>query len=172
MKSLHCPNRLCTPARKVDSGNIIRHGFYRTTSGVRRRFRCRICGRTFCSNTGTPYHRLQHRHATFDEAASLSVEGLSRSAIARVKRIAWNTVHRWLQRAAASCRRFNDRRIERIAIAELQAAEIRTIIRDKERRIWIFSSTKHFLAPRKVMLPLFDVTMLVDVDDSRLSMAA
>jgi hypothetical protein len=40
-----------------------------------------------------------------------SVEGLSRSAIARVKRITWNTVHRWLERAAAQCRRFNDRKM-------------------------------------------------------------
>jgi hypothetical protein len=31
-----------------------------------------------------------------------------KSAIARAKRIAWNTVDRWLQKAAYSCRRFND----------------------------------------------------------------
>jgi transposase-like protein len=46
-------------------------------------------------------YRLQHRHATFDEVATLSVEGMSKSAIARAKGIAWNTVHRWLARAAA-----------------------------------------------------------------------
>ena len=54
-------------------------------------------------NTATPYHRLQHRRATFDEVAALSVEGLNKSAIARVKQIAWNTVDRWLERAADSC---------------------------------------------------------------------
>ena len=91
-------------------------------------------------NTGTPYHRLQHRRATFDEVATLSVEGLNKSAIARVKQIAWNTVHRWLQKAASSCRRFNDRRINGIAITELQADEIRTIIHDKEQPIWIFAT--------------------------------
>ena len=132
MKSLSCPNRQCPLARKASSGNIIGHGFYRTNGGRRRRYRCSTCGKTFCSNTGTPYHRLQHRRATFDEVAALSVEGLNKSAIARVKRISWNTVQRWLQRAAGSCRRFNDRKTTGYAITELQADEIRTIIRRKE----------------------------------------
>jgi IS1 family transposase len=65
---------------------------------------------------------------------------LNKSAIARVKRIAWNTVHRWLQRAADSCRRFNHRKIKGFAITELQADEIRTMIRGKEQPIWIFAT--------------------------------
>ena len=80
------------------------------------------------ANTGTPYYRLQHRRATFDEVAALSVEGLNKSAIARVKQIAWNTVARWLEEAAHSCRRFNDQRIATLAVTELQADEIRTIV--------------------------------------------
>jgi len=136
MKSLHCPNGLCPLARKASSANIIRHGFDKTKSGTRRRFRCRTCGKTFCLNTGTPYHRLQHRRATFDEVATLSVEGLNKSAIARVKQIAWNTVHRWLQRAADSSRRFNDQKINGYAITELQADESRTMIRGKKQSIW------------------------------------
>jgi hypothetical protein len=93
----------------------------------------------FCSTTRTPYYRLQHRRATFDEIATLSVEGMSKSAIARVKRIAWNTVHRWLERAAAWCRHFNDREINRLSLAELQADEIKTIVGSKEAPIWIFA---------------------------------
>jgi transposase-like protein len=111
-------------------GSIIRHGFYQTSSRKRRRYLCRSCGKTFCSNAGTPYYRLQHQRATFDEVATLSVEGLNKSAIARVKQIAWNTVARWLEKAAHSCRRFNDRRIATLAVAELQADEIRTTIDD------------------------------------------
>jgi transposase-like protein len=140
MKSLSCPNRECPLAQKASFGNIIGYGFYKTRGRRRRRYRCSNCGKTFCSNTGTPYHRLQHRRATFDEVAALSVEGLNKSAIARAKRIAWDTVHRWLQRAADSCRRFNDRKITGYAITELQVDEIRTIIRGKEQPIWIFAT--------------------------------
>ena len=118
----------------------MRHGFYQTKYGKRRRYRCRTCGKTFCANTGTPYHRLQHRRATFDEVAALSVEGLNKSAIARVKRIAWNTVDRWLERAADSCHRFNDRTITGLAIEELQADEIRTFVGGKQQPIWVFAA--------------------------------
>ena len=76
----------------------------------------------------------------FDDVVNLSVEGLNKSAIARLKRIAWNTVDRWLEKAAASCHRFNDQKIDRVAISELQADEIRTFIRGKEQPIWIFAA--------------------------------
>ena len=138
MKSLSCSNKHCPPARKGDAGAIIRHGFYMTRWGKRRRYQCQMCGKTFCSTTGTPYHRLQHRRTTFDEVAALSVEGLNKSAIARVQRLAWNTVDRWLERAAGSCRRFNDRRTTGLAVVELQADEIRTIVGSKQDPIWVF----------------------------------
>jgi transposase-like protein/IS1 family transposase len=138
MKSLSCPTRHCTASGKADSGAIIRHGFYRTRWGKGRRYPCQTCGKTFSSTNGTPYYRLQHRRATFDEVAALSVEGLNKSAIARVKRIAWNTVHRWLERAAAQCRRFNNRKIKGLWVVELQADEMRTIVGGKEQSIWVF----------------------------------
>ena len=122
--------------KEAGAGSIIRYGFYHTNSG-QRRYRCRTCGKTFCSNAATRYHRLQHRRATFDEVIMLSVEGLNTSAIARVKRIAWNTVDRWLEKAAYVCRRFNDRKIAALAIEELQADEIRTIVGDKEQPVWV-----------------------------------
>lgn len=98
------------------------------------------CGKTSCLNTGTFSHRLQHRRATFDEVAALGVEGLNKSAIARVKRIAWNTVHRWLQKAAGLRRRFNDRKTTGFTLAELQADEIRSIVGGRQPPIWIFAA--------------------------------
>jgi len=138
MKSLSCPNRHRPPSKQGDVGAISRHGFYTTRWGKRRRYQCQACGKTFSSTTGTPYYRLQHRRSTFDRVASLSVEGLNKSAIARVNRISWNTVHRWLERAAACCRRFNDQKIKRLSGVELQADEIRAIVGSKEQPIWVF----------------------------------
>jgi hypothetical protein len=84
MKSLSCPNGQCSLSGKSAVGHIIRYGFYTTKAG-KRRYQCQICGKTFCSTCGTPYYRLQHRRATFDGVASLSVEGVNKSAIARLK---------------------------------------------------------------------------------------
>ena len=82
MKSLRCTNPQCPLSGKACAGKLIRDGFYKTTWGKRRRYGCRICGKTFCLNVGTAYDRLHHRRTTFDEVASLSVEGLNKSAIA------------------------------------------------------------------------------------------
>ena len=80
------------------------------------------------------------RKSTFDEVAALSVESVSKSAIARVKRISWNTVNRWLERATASCRQLSDRKITGLEIPEIQADEIRTFAGGKDRAVWIFAS--------------------------------
>ena len=44
--------------------------------------------------------------APFDGVIALRVEGVSISAISRIKGIAWNTVARWLEKAAQVCRRW------------------------------------------------------------------
>ena len=103
MKKPSCRNPTCLLPGNVESRRIIRYGFYRTTAGKRRRYRCVGCGQTFSSTKGTPYYRLQHRRTTFDTVVTLRVEGVSLSAIARIERLAWNTVARWLERAASVC---------------------------------------------------------------------
>ncbi len=45
------------------------------------------CGKTFGATTGTPYKRIQHSMRAFDRVAALSVEGMNKSAIARVERL-------------------------------------------------------------------------------------
>ena len=142
LKNRRCLNPACTFHGRVGSGNIVRHGFYRTRSGRRRRYRCVRCAKTFSSTKGTPYYRLQHRRATFDTVVALRVEGVSISAIARVEGIAWNTVARWLEKAAAACRRFNSRRIAGYVVEELQADEIRSFAGGKRQPTWIFVANR------------------------------
>ena len=113
---------------------------YRTTAGKRRRYRCVRCGQTFSTTKGTPYYRLQHRRTTFDTVVTLRVEGVSLSAIARVERLAWNTVARWLERAGAVCRRFSHGRTTGFAVEELQADEIRSFTGGKRRPTWVFAA--------------------------------
>ena len=138
MNNRRCLNPACPLHGQVGAGNIVRHGFYTTRSGRRRRYQCVGCGKTFSSTKGTPYYRLQHPRATFDTVVALRVEGVSISAIARVERIAWNTVARWLEKAADTCRRFNNGRITGFTVEELQADEIRSFIGAKTRTTWIF----------------------------------
>ncbi len=94
--NIACPNRECEHHGKLGRGNIVRHGYSKLKRGRRRRYRCTGCGRTFGSTTGTPYKRLQHSMSAFDRVVALSVEGISKSAIARIEGLSWNTVSRWL----------------------------------------------------------------------------
>ena len=61
------------------------------------------------------------------------------SAIARVEGLAWNTVARWLERAAPVCRRFSQGRVAGFVVEELQVDEIRSFTGGKRRPTWIFS---------------------------------
>ena len=140
MKKPSCHNPECSLYGNVESTRIIRYGFYRTTAGKRRRYRCVGCGQTFSTTKGTPYYRLQHRRTTFDTVVTLRVEGVSLSAIARAERLAWNTVARWLERAGAVCRRFNHGRTTGFAVEELQADEIRSFTGGKTRPTWVFAA--------------------------------
>ena len=117
--------------------NIIRHSFYITTQGRRRRYRCKECGRTFSSTHGTPYYRLHKPRSLFDEVVRMCVHGLAISALARIKRM--GTVARWLESAATCATRFNDRMLKGF-VNELQADEIRTFGGAKKRVIWVLTT--------------------------------
>ena len=60
--------------------------------------------------------------------------------MARIKRMAWGTVARWLESAATCAARFSDRMLKGFVIRELQADEIRTFIGAKKRVIWVLTN--------------------------------
>ena len=59
--------------------------------------------------------------------------------MARIKRMAWGTVARWLESASAYAQRFNRRMLRGFVIHELQADEIRTFAGAKKRVIWVLT---------------------------------
>ena len=124
LKHLACPNENCPLFQKHRQGNIIRHSFYVTSQGRRRRYRCKECSKTFSSTYGTAYYRLQCSRSTFDDIANMSVNGIGKSAISRIKGKSWNTINRWLQQAFLFAKQFNSLALQGYEINELQAAEI------------------------------------------------
>jgi len=134
-----CPNTDCQFYSQTNQGNIKKNGIFRLKRGRRQRYSCSACGKTFCSTTSTPYHRIQYSRNTFDEVCYLSVEGLSKSAIARVKRLTWNTVSRWLEKASVAAGQFNDHKLNSYPLKEIQADEIYTFIGRRRYPIWIIT---------------------------------
>jgi len=143
MISPSCPNQACP--RCIDSpAKVVRHGPFRVRCGRRRRYRCLRCRRTFSTRTNTPYFGLWCSSRVFEVVAHLSVEGMSRAAIARIEGIAWHTVDRWLTKASALAQRFNDRHLQGIPIIELQADELRSFVSGKAKPTWVFTRKSRF----------------------------
>ena len=132
-----CPNANCALDGQLCQGNIVRHGFIRLKRAKRRRYRCTACRKTFCSTTGTPHYRLHCTRKTFEEVACMSANGISKAAIARIRGVSWNTVARWLERAADAARTFHDVVMQGYTIRELQADEIRTFVPAKNQPLWV-----------------------------------
>ena len=86
------------------------------------------------------YQGIQSPRTLFDRVVELRVESMSISAISRVCELSWNTVFRWLKKAADAARRFNDRHVRDFDLDEVQADEIRTFCGTKKRPSWIFMS--------------------------------
>ena len=120
--------------------NIGGHGWFTTKSGRRRRYRCKICGGTVSTNTGTAYSGLRCTRREFDQVAGMRVEGVSISATARLTGRSRNTVARWLERASAAAERFNRRMLRDFEIVELQTDELYTFIGSKSRPTWLFAT--------------------------------
>jgi transposase-like protein len=83
--------RLCCP--RCEGKQLYRHG---TKNGLQR-FRCRGCGRTFNSLTGTPLARLRHKDKWLDFSECMLNSRTVRKAAARVG-VAKNTSFRWRHR--------------------------------------------------------------------------
>jgi transposase-like protein/IS1 family transposase len=135
-----CPNSECPFHSKKNQDNIALHGFSKKKQGRTRRYRCMACSKTFCSSQGTPYYRLQHSRNAFDLVASMTVEGVSKSSIARIMGISWNTVARWEKKATTAAKAFNARMTKGYDLFEIQADEIRTFTGGKKQTTWVFAS--------------------------------
>jgi transposase-like protein len=84
-------SRLCCP--RCQGKQLYRHG---TKSGLQR-FRCRACGRTFNSLTGTPLARLRHKEKWLDFGECMLDSRTVRKTAARLG-VDKNTSLRWRHR--------------------------------------------------------------------------
>ncbi len=134
------PNMTCPAEECGPECCVVRHGFQKTKTGRRRRYRCRGCDRTFTARTNSTYKGLHCSSTKFDLVAHLSVEGMSQSAIARVVGVARSTAIRWLDRMTERARVFNERHLKNVTVRELQADELRTFIDSKKNEKWVFAA--------------------------------
>jgi hypothetical protein len=74
--------------------------------------------------------------------AALSVEGVSKAAIARVEGLSCYTVCHWLELAAAEDRKFNEAKLHGYLPAELQLEEMNTFLGNRKQQTWVFAGSE------------------------------
>jgi IS1 family transposase len=67
---------------------------------------------------------------------------MSKSSIARSCQASWQTVDRWIERAAAAARGISDTLVKEIQAREVQADELRAHAVKSERNSWVFTSVE------------------------------
>ena len=70
----------------------------------------------------------------------MSVNGIDKSCISRIKNLSWNTIVRWLERAAKHAQLFNHHYLKDYDITEVQADELRTFVDSKKKITWLFTA--------------------------------
>ena len=120
-------------------GSFVCHSRLRTKLGIRRRFLCKICGRTFVRTFGTVYYRMRKPHGAFDKAVEMQAEGIPLAAIARLQRVSPGTAARWVEKAAAQARRFEAVHLCVADPVELQLDELKTYGAGRYEHTWVYN---------------------------------
>lgn len=101
IRSQYCPNRHCKYYGKVNEGNVICNGTYRTkTKGIVRQFLCEACGETWTQHQDTFFYDLRTPMDKVLLALKLLVKGMPLRGVSEVLEVKLDTVRFWLKKAA------------------------------------------------------------------------
>jgi transposase-like protein len=67
----NCPNPACPDPAQIAKSTVTKHSLLKTKSGLRRRYCCASCGKTFAATTGTAYERMRKSKSDFDRATQM-----------------------------------------------------------------------------------------------------
>lgn len=118
-QTVFCPNQACLASGQVGQGNISVH------SKVERRYKCKVCGKTFVATKGTPFYRAHKDAALIPVVITLLAYGCPQAAI--VAAFVWDarTVARYATLAGQHCQAVHEHWVERPRdLGQVQADEM------------------------------------------------
>jgi transposase-like protein len=146
LKDEACPNPKCSLYGKTAKGNIVSNGTIPTKQGEnRRKFLCKVCGRSFCSRTGTVFYDLRTPEEKVLLALKLLVKGMPLRGVADVLKVKLDTVRHWLKVAAE-----HSERVNKMLLAELSAGSIGKVSQVELDALWTFVK-KNALRKRAIL---------------------
>lgn len=123
-----CPNLDCPSRGASGAGNL------RVHDGLKNRWRCRTCGKTFAGTKGTPLYRLRADPQLVVWVVTLLAFGCPVPAIVAAFALDERTVAAWRERAGAHCERVHEALVRTPQdLGAVQADEIR--VRGQRRQV-------------------------------------
>jgi transposase-like protein len=124
-----CPNPTCRASGK--DGNIWIH------SQKERRYRCKVCRRTFSETHSSAFYGIKKAHVLMVVVLSLLAYGCPVQAIVRTYGLDERTVWAWLARAGKHCQQFHHAHLarQRLELGQIQADELK--ITCFRRKVWL-----------------------------------
>jgi transposase-like protein len=128
--TVFCPNRDCPARGQAGKGNIGVH------SRQEKRWRCRVCGKTFAATQGTAFYRLRTPVELMTLVVTLIAHGCPRQAIVAGFGFDERTVANWLARAGHQSRAVHEHLVERPRdLGQVQADDLR--VKVQGRIVWM-----------------------------------
>lgn len=114
-----CPNPDCPARGRCGEGNIGVH------SRKERRYRCRVCGKTFAARQGTPFYRLRTTEETVTLVLALLAHGCPIQVVVVAFGFDERTVQAWHKRAGTHCQQVQAHVVEQPRdLGQVQADEL------------------------------------------------
>ena len=150
-----CPNTKCSLYGKPGKGNIVSNGTIRTKQGIdRRKFLCKVCGKSFCSRTGTIFYDLRTPEEKVILALKLLVKGMPLRGVADVLDVKLDTVRHWLRIAAEHSERVNELLLKELKVSQIELDALWSFVKKntlRERAIlWKEKSGLGFPLPKNI----------------------
>ena len=116
-----CPNEKCKARGKQGLGNIGNH------SQKERRYKCKLCGKTFAETTGTSLYGIKKSKAVFIMVTTLLAYGCPIQAIVIAFGLDERTVRSWLLKTGKQCQALHEHLVEnhKQELGQIQADEIK-----------------------------------------------
>jgi transposase-like protein len=129
-QTVFCPNEACPARGQVGKGNIGVH------SRKERRYKCRVCGKTFTESKGTAFYRLRTVKEIVVIVVTLLAHGCPVQAIVMAFGLDERTVLSWQSRAGQHCQQVHEHLVEQPRdLGQVQADEIR--VKMQGRIVWM-----------------------------------
>jgi transposase-like protein len=131
-----CPNRDCGDYGKIDNGNVVGNGTYKTKNGRVHKYICRTCSVSFTSRANTILHDLRTDEKTVFLALKMILKGMNLRSTAEILDVKLDTVRRWLKIASEHSKEVNKVLMKNLDVGKVELDELWTFVKKKRIREW------------------------------------